>query len=371
MEYNITYRKKDNGIQVIISYKNSLGKWRQKSKQGFPDTREGNKKAKIAADTMLQELKETLSLSISEEMENLTIGELKKDYLNHIKIHREYNTYKNYEQSLNCFKIDSIEVKKLKLADVQKCIDKLVNAVSLTTIQRRTTIFKCMLNYANRQYNIPIANMNNLTFPSSKNITDKRALETTEQIDLLKHFKHRGDQDYYLVVLLATTCGLRVGEILGLIDNDDDINLETNELTINKQWKINKLTGEYDFGELKSKHSYRTVPIPLSTSKELKRIRSLNSSNKIINLDSKNNRLIKCSSTYSMSSNLGKVLRRKFKITIHELRHTYATNLIKNGVDFKTAAALLGHDIEQTMRTYSHVTNDMMKEAANLISKIF
>lgn len=366
MDYNITYREKDNGIQVIISYKDDLGKWKQKSKQGFPNTREGNKKAKTAADTMLQELKETLSLNISKEMEEITIGNLKNDYLSHIKIHREYNTYKNYEQSLNCFKIDNIELRKLKLSDVQKCIDKLVNNVSLTTIQRRNTIFKCMLNYANRQYNIPIPNMNNLTFPSNKNTKDKRALETSEQTDLLYHFKHRGDQDYYLVVLLASTCGLRVGEILGLTWND--IDFKNNKIIINKQWKINKLTNTYDFGDLKSKNSYRTVPVSRSTIEELMKMKSFNESN-VINIF--NSRIIKCTSTYSMSSNLGKVLRRKFNITIHELRHTYATNLIKHGIDFKTAANILGHDIEQTMKIYSHVTNDMMKDAAKLIAKIF
>lgn len=369
MDYNVTYRKKDNGIQVIISYKDNLGKWKQKSKQGFPDTREGNKKAKAAADTMLQSLKETISLSISSEMENLTIGELKKDYLAHIKIHREHNTFKNYEQSLNCFNIDYIEVAKLKLNDVQKCIDKLVSKVSLTTIQRRTTIFKCMLNYANRQYNIPISNMSNLTLPSEKNKTDKRSLESKEQTDILHHFKHRGDQDYYLVVLIAITCGLRVGEILGL--TWDDINFKTNKVDINKQWKINKTTSLYGFGELKSKNSYRVVPIPPVTIKELLRIKALTSSNKVIIFDTNFNRLIKSTSTYSMSANLGRVLNRKFKITIHELRHTYATTLIKNGIDFKTAANLLGHDVEQTMKTYSHVTNDMLKDAANLISKIF
>lgn len=31
MDYNITYRQKDKGIQCIISYKDNNGKW----KQGF------------------------------------------------------------------------------------------------------------------------------------------------------------------------------------------------------------------------------------------------------------------------------------------------------------------------------------------------
>lgn len=45
--------------------------------------------------------------------------------------------------------------------------------------------------------------------------------------------------------------------------------------------------------------------------------------------------------------------------------------LISNGVDFKTAATLLGHDVEQTMKTYSHVTSDMLNRATILINNIF
>ena len=63
--------------------------------------------------------------------------------------------------------------------------------------------------------------------------------------------------------------------------------------------------------------------------------------------------------------------RQGYNITLHELRHTYATMLISNGVDFKTAALLLGHDVEQTMKTYSHVNEDMLNKASNIIKNIF
>ena len=72
-----------------------------------------------------------------------------------------------------------------------------------------------------------------------------------------------------------------------------------------------------------------------------------------------------------MTVNLDKQLKRKFNTCIHELRHTYATTLVSNGMDFKTAARILGHDIEQTMKTYSHVTDNMLKKASDLINKIF
>ena len=60
-----------------------------------------------------------------------------------------------------------------------------------------------------------------------------------------------------------------------------------------------------------------------------------------------------------------------YDVTVHELRHTFATILIQNNVDFKTAAKLLGHDVEQTMNTYSHVNDEMLERAKNVIQKFF
>ncbi len=56
MEYNVTYRDKDGGIQVIVSYKDRYGKWRQKSKQGFKKKRD----AKLYADKIVEELKKRI-----------------------------------------------------------------------------------------------------------------------------------------------------------------------------------------------------------------------------------------------------------------------------------------------------------------------
>ena len=59
-----------------------------------------------------------------------------------------------------------------------------------------------------------------------------------------------------------------------------------------------------------------------------------------------------------------------YNISIHELRHTYATMLISKGLDFKTVAKLMGHEVEQTLKTYSHVTDDMMKKAKDIINAL-
>lgn len=363
MIFNVTFRQKDKGWQFIISAKIN-NKWKQlKSKQGF----KSKKEAKLYSENVLEELKLNSVNDVPEHLYGLTIGELKKDYLNHIQLHREYNTYCNYKQSLAFFDIDNIEVSKLKVSDVQKCLDKLIGSRSKSTIDRRITIFKCMLNYCNRQYNIHIPNLSNLTLPSAKDPKTKKALEPYIQDELINRYKSRS-KDYYIVVLLALTCGLRVGEICGL--TWADIDFENSNLNINKQWKINKVTKVYGFGELKSKESYRTVPIPSKTLEELKKLKIERFKN-AIDITYQQERIIICESTKSMSVNLDRQLQRKYQVCVHELRHTYATNLIANGIDFKTAAKLLGHNVEQTMRTYSHVTQKMLDDAAILINKIF
>lgn len=49
----------------------------------------------------------------------------------------------------------------------------------------------------------------------------------------------------------------------------------------------------------------------------------------------------------------------------HDLRHTFATLALQNGVDVKTLSGILGHYSSGfTLDTYTHVTTKMQEEAA-------
>ena len=66
---------------------------------------------------------------------------------------------------------------------------------------------------------------------------------------------------------------------------------------------------------------------------------------------------------------LYKTLLKKAGITenipFHGLRHTFATLAIQQGVDAKTVSSILGHySAGFTLDTYTHVTGEMQKEAA-------
>ena len=55
-------------------------------------------------------------------------------------------------------------------------------------------------------------------------------------------------------------------------------------------------------------------------------------------------------------------------IRFHDLRHTFATLALQNGVDVKTLSNILGHfSAGFTLDTYAHVTTGMQQDAANKV----
>ena len=54
----------------------------------------------------------------------------------------------------------------------------------------------------------------------------------------------------------------------------------------------------------------------------------------------------------------------------HDLRHTFATLALQNGMDVKTLSAMLGHvSAATTLDIYTHITDDMQRAAAANIDR--
>ena len=55
----------------------------------------------------------------------------------------------------------------------------------------------------------------------------------------------------------------------------------------------------------------------------------------------------------------------------HQLRHTYASNLLANGAAPKDVQELLGHsDVSTTMNVYDHSTRDAKRKSVRLLDKV-
>lgn len=368
MDYNITYRKKNKGLQVIVSYKDSTGKWKQKSRQGFADNREGKKQARAEADKIVESLKNNYNNNLCSDYSKITFKEYSKLYIEHIRLYKAVQTVKVTQVAFNQFNaLDSKILKNITNADIQLCINELTKrGLKYNTIKgylaRLSTAFNAAINQFHIIYKSPITN---IELKKPKKNEDIKALTNKEFDDIINAFQNSIYDNYTVILIIAGTCGLRIGEILGLTWND--INFNNNTIDVNKQWKVIQTEPykKFGFGELKTQNSYRIVPIPKATAEYLKKYRNSAPINSL-------NRLIKNRSSEGAIAFLNKKLKDfGYNITIHDFRHTYATKLIANGVDFKTAAKLLGHEVEQTMKTYSHVTLDMLDRAKNLIDNIF
>lgn len=76
-------------------------------------------------------------------------------------------------------------------------------------------------------------------------------------------------------------------------------------------------------------------------------------------------------------TNMNRALTKALKdaglphIRVHDLRHTYATLLLEQGVPLVTVSRLLGHgSISVTADTYSHVGEGMRREAADVLDRV-
>lgn len=361
MEYNITYRKKDKGIQVIISYKDSTCcKWRQKSKQGFEDSRKGKKEAKQWADYMLQQLK---NQNPSNELEDITLGEFWDTYIEHLKLHLTANTLIGYRTTKRKFSnLLDYKLNKLKIIHIKDVVDSMVKE-GLNTDTINLYIFKLqkILKAAYEDYEIncihDLKKVKLKAITKTHDISLDKALTKNELESMLSKINNI---NYYNICLIASKCGLRIGEILGL--TWDCIDFKKGEIYVYRQWSKQK-DGTHFFGDTKNKKT-RFVPAPPIVLNSLKKLKT----SAPINI---NNRLFNYINTQSTCSNLHReFIRCGYDITIHDLRHTYTTNIISAGVDFKTAAEFIGDTVEMVMSVYSHVNSEMKERAKNIINNI-
>lgn len=357
MEYNITFRQKDKGWQYIISYKEG-DKWKQKSKQGYKTKKE----AKPDAENALSELKKAIENNktiVNTKYSSIIFKQLASVFLEHNKLYKERNTIKSYKSSISNFKaIEDKQVKDIKKIDITPCIDEMTINLKYVSVKKYVNMTKIIFDYYIENYDPNYINpIHNVKLKKDKNVTDKKALSKFELDNLLKKLK---DSKYYIVAFIAANTGLRCGEILGLTWND--VNKKDMTISVTKQWKVLK-DGKSNFGDLKSKNSNRHVPISAKFLNELDKYDKSNPR-------ALNNRITPFSKT-QIDRRLNPKLKELAGISIHELRHTYATLLIANGVDFKTVAKLMGHDVKQTLETYSHVTDEMLKNVSEKICEIF
>ena len=170
-------------------------------------------------------------------------------------------------------------------------------------------------------------------------------------------------EGYYEVFLLDLATGLRRGELMAL--QWDDLNFKTGVLNVNKQ--VYDVRGQLQISTPKTKNSVRKIVLPPAVVAVLREYKKTVDSRWMFPSPVKED----CPITPG-------VVRRRLQLILahagckhvrfHDLRHTFATLALENGMDVKTLSAMLGHmSAATTLDIYTHSTSDMQHAAARKI----
>ena len=198
---------------------------------------------------------------------------------------------------------------------------------------------------------------------SGKPAKTRIALTKEQQKNFLRFISKSPMYSHWLpvmVVLLGT--GLRVGECTGLTKNDVD--LENNTISVNHNLIYRVIDGKAGFHITTPKTASGTRTIPFLFR---------NRSGYFLSAHNINRAIERISIAYNAEEmDQAELEDREPSLlphfSVHNLRHTFCTRLCESTNDIKFIQQVMGHaDFSTTMDIYTHITQENMKEKAEVI----
>ena len=364
--------------------KRSDGRWEGRYTAGHdPETGKaiyknvlGKTQAEVK-DKLKKAIEETAGLDVI-KAEKYTLGQWMDIWFeNYAKVKvrpSSHQTYRGYIDNHIKPHIGKIPLNKLSSLELQKFYKKLLGngrvkrveskkqpkGLSAKTVRNINQVISSALDLAKEQKLIATNPTDSCALPK----VEHKEMHTIPAEDLAKFLREAKASGVYEMYYIELATGLRRGELLGLKWSDIDF---ANRV-IRVQRQVARINGEIVEAPLKTKNSYRNISISEDTAEVLKAQREKVASEYVF--PSPNGGPI---SPDSVNHMLQRVLERAGlpKVRFHDLRHTFATIALQNGVDIKTVSGMLGHySAGFTLDTYAHVTTAAQKEAANTMGSV-
>ncbi|CAM2762592.1 integrase family protein [Streptococcus acidominimus] len=334
------FRKRANGWEYRISYKDNLGKYRQKSKGGFRTKSEASHAANQAELEIAQGILKD---------ERVTYADY---FLKWCEVYKKpHITYATYRKYLHIHDVIVTHFGNTKLGNMtaskyQSVVNNLSEIYVWTTIKTFHSYNRQVAKQAMHD-GLITRNFTELAKLSSKVESKEKELKFLQSDEYQMLIAEMADtvkrQTHFCIYLIATT-GLRFSEALGL--TIDDIDCDNLIINVDKTYKV--YSGDIGWHPTKNKQSVRQIPINKSFVDTYRKYLAEGY------IPNEENRLIIKSSNTAINKVLRKHLNKKF--TAHGLRHTYASYLINNNVDLMVVSKILGHkNLNTTLKVYAHL----------------
>ena len=211
-----------------------------------------------------------------------------------------------------------------------------------------------------------------IPFNPAEKVTPPRVQNTPKRVlthDQMEKFlcAIRFDLIWHDFFYTELTTGLRRGELCGLTWEDFDS--EAGTLKVRRTIHVRK-GGELEAGDTKTYAGQRTILLPHSTVQLLRERKRSALTRWIFPDPLRPERPVNPGSAYRRLKELLQQAELP-SLRFHDLRHTFATHALASGVDAKTLSRILGHTKASfTLDTYTHVTGDMHRNAAEIVGNV-
>lgn len=374
-------KRRANGEGNIRKRKD--GRWEGRYTAGY-DPETGKRIVKNVLGKTQAEVKEKLKLAAEDNQkidarkgQDLTVGQWTTLWFeNYAKPAVRESTaeyYRNYIEKHIVPRIGKIKLRKLTTLDIQKFYNKSRESgrvqryegmenlgLSNKTIRGLHAMLRQCLEQAVQERLIPSNPAAGCKLPPK----EKKEMQIIPPEKLGAYLRAAGEHGVLPMFYLELTTGLRRGELLALLWTD--LNIKEKCLTISKS--VSRGKGELRVTEPKTSNSIRTVYIDDEAIPLLMEDRRRRPFSPYLFPSSVTGGMYGPDCVARIHKKLLARAGIEEHVRFHDLRRTFATMALQNGVDPKTVSRMLGHySAEFTLDVYANVTRDMQKEAAEKI----
>ena len=311
--------------------------------------------------------------ALRKPLTDITVGELMQNHIDHIKsLGRSANTIRGYEICMRRFSepFRAISAKDLSTYSIEKEVALWANKgrLSAKTISNTISFLSSCYEHGIHTRMLESNPCEYVTKPKGKS-KDARILYKDELMPFLNSLQYVPIDDE-VAYLLALFLGLRRSELLGLKESDVDI--------VNGTIRIHETRHRVHSENLtqttKTERSTRVLALPDILLVEIARLLDShrqfpyektdyliwNGFGEPINPQALSSRLTRHEEKYGLPH-----------VTLHGLRHTYASLLNASGVDMSRISRELGHsNLTTTANIYTHIFQDASQSSKGIAQTV-